>query len=167
MLPLGWDGVRLTGQWLMRPIEGALEDRLGRLEEDVGRILAGLSAGQSLTKLAELYVAQATIEAGVRHELKALDIRHRIFPGPAHDQVAWTMLLATYRHGAERKRLSVTALGSYCHTPATTALRHLTSLEEAGQRASEADVTDCRRRWISLSGRARGLMVRYFTALHG
>ena len=109
----------------------ALEERLERLEDDIGRIFASLSVAQAKTNLAELYATQAAIEAGVKHELKALELRHRIFPAAAHEQVAWAMLLAAYQHGYLRKRVSVTALGSFSHAPPTTALRHLDQLKHA------------------------------------
>lgn len=146
--------------------EAELEERLERLEDDVGRILASLTAVRHVTKVAELYVTQATIESGVKRELKGLELRHRIFPAAAHDQVAWAMLLAAYQHGAERKRLSVTALCSFSYAPPTTALRHLELLTDAGLLNSSPDLADRRRRWVSLSDHARGLIVRYFTALH-
>ena len=146
--------------------EAALEERVERLEDDVGRILACLAAVRSVTKVAELYVTQATIEAGVKHELKAIELRHRIFPAAAHDQLAWTMLLVAYQHGVQRKRLSVTALGNFSYAPASTALRYVGLLKRAGLLHSETDQADRRRQWVSISDEARGLMVRYFTALN-
>lgn len=145
--------------------DAAVEERLERIEDDLGRILASLAAVGPITKVAELYVTQATIEAGVKRELKALELRHRIFPAAAHDQIAWTMLLVAYEHSYQRKRLSVTALQSFCYAPAATASRHLSLLKRDGLLYSEPDDSDRRRQWISLSDQARGLMVRYFTAL--
>jgi hypothetical protein len=144
--------------------EATLEDRVVRLEDDVGRILASLSAVESL-HAAELYVTQVTIEAGIKRELKALELRHRIFPEAAHDQVAWSMLLAAHKYAAPGRQLPVTALCTFACSPDTTALRWLGVLEQAELLRSGRDANDGRRRLMSITDTARGLMVRYFTAL--
>lgn len=144
----------------------ALEERIDRLDDDVARILATLSTLQPATLRNDLYVSRATIEAGVERELKALELRHRTFPKAAHDQIAWAMLLVAYQHGSQRRKLSASALCSHAYAPSTTALRWLRVLEDAGMVESEVDQNDRRRRWIRISDQARGLMVRYFTALN-
>ena len=143
----------------------ALEKRVERLDDEVARIFAVLSTLQPAALRTDLYVTQATIEAGVEQELKAIALRHQTFPKAAQDQVAWSMLLVAYQHAAQRRKLSASALCGLSYAPYTTALRWLGELEQVGLIDSEPDENDRRRRWVTISAQGRGLMVRYFTKL--
>lgn len=144
----------------------ALEETVARLDEGVSRILTLLTGSRPQPMVGQLYVTQSMIEEGVERELKALELRHKIFPSIAHKQIPWTLLLVAYKHTTQRKPLSVTNLMSWSHSPSTTSLKHINNLEEAGLLNGEADVNDGRRRWITASDETKRLMVRYFTALY-
>lgn len=144
----------------------ALEETVVRLDEGVSKILTILTTALPRSLEGQLYVTQAMIEAGVDRELKALELRHKIFPKIAHGQISWTLLLVAYKHTTQRKPLSVTNLMSWSLVPPTTSLRHLNLLEDEGLLDGEADVNDARRRWITATAETRRLMVRYFTEFY-
>ncbi len=85
----------------------------------------------------------------------------RVCPPVVCDQTAWSILLAAYRAHEDGKVLSVTALGSFAHAPATTALRWLGELVTEGFLTSRPDETDGRRRRIAISGSGRAALRNY------
>lgn len=141
-------------------------DRLERIEAGLAQVLAVLTPSRSHDLARQPFISSAIVEAGVEHELKALEVRHRLFPKAAARQCAWAILLAAYKHTTQRKPLSVSAAMSYSLEPGATALRHLQELEELGFIVRHPDLNDRRRYWLTISDEARRLMVRYFTELN-
>lgn len=91
--------------------------------------------------------------------------RARFFDAQLFADPAWDMLLdLTAAHGEGRK-VSVTSLCIAANVPATTALRWLSQMVEAGVFCRAADPIDKRRVFIALSDDAMAGMAGYFAAL--
>ena len=78
---------------------------------------------------------------------------------------AWDMLLDLYAARLERQPVSVSSLCIAAAVPATTALRWIKTMTDAGIFLREADPQDGRRIFIALSDGANEAMARYFEAL--
>ena len=75
------------------------------------------------------------------------------------------MLLDLYAARLERQPVSVSSLCIAAAVPATTALRWIKTMTDAGIFLREADPQDGRRIFIALSDGANEAMARYFEAL--
>lgn len=80
---------------------------------------------------------------------------------------AWDMLLDLTAARVEHRRVSVTSLCIASGVPATTALRWITQLIEAGLFERVEDESDRRRAFIGLTDRAADAMARYFAEIGG
>ncbi|MFN4019613.1 MAG: MarR family transcriptional regulator [Erythrobacter sp.] len=103
----------------------------------------------------------------VRQVIANRQARARFFDAELFGDPAWDMLLdLTAAHG-EGARVSVTSLCIAAGVPATTALRWLTQMVEAGLFVRVPDPADKRRAFIALSDRSLTAMAGYFASLHG
>jgi DNA-binding MarR family transcriptional regulator len=75
------------------------------------------------------------------------------------------MLLDLYAARLERRPVSVSSLCIAAAVPATTALRWIKTMTDAGLFVREADPNDGRRIFIALADGAADAMTRYFEAL--
>lgn len=75
------------------------------------------------------------------------------------------MLLDLFAARLERQVVSVSSLCIASAVPATTALRWIKTLTDAGLFLREADERDGRRIFIAMSDQAYSAMERYFEAL--
>ncbi|HSE73958.1 MAG TPA: winged helix DNA-binding protein [Dongiaceae bacterium] len=92
--------------------------------------------------------------------LRLRDQRERILPNLG--DCAWTMLLILW---SEKRKLHVSNLCDGCHAPATTALRHLGSLERKGLVERVPDPDGLRRAHIALTIHALDKLNAYAGAI--
>lgn len=101
----------------------------------------------------------------IRQVIANRQARARFFDPALFGDPAWDMLLdLTAAHG-EGARVSVTSLCIAANVPATTALRWLTQMVEAGIFLRLPDPADKRRAFIALSERSLAAMAGYFASL--
>lgn len=81
---------------------------------------------------------------------KAREIRNRILGDDLFADPAWDMLLALYIAHVEYRMLTVSVAVSYAHVPATTGLRWLAKLEDAGLISRRTDMRDGRRIFVQM-----------------
>lgn len=101
----------------------------------------------------------------VRRLLRQRRLREQFFPADLFADPAWDMLLDLYAARLERRPVSVSSLCIASAVPATTALRWIKTMTDAGIFLREADPQDGRRIFIALSDGANEAMARYFEAL--
>ena len=98
----------------------------------------------------------------VRRFIKERELRTKFFDNELFADPAWDMLLDLTAARAEHHRVSVTSLCIASAVPATTALRWISVLIEAGLAERIEDDTDRRRAFIVLTDRGADTMARYF-----
>lgn len=98
----------------------------------------------------------------VRQIIRQRELRNRFFDSELFADPAWDMLLDLTAARAEHHRVSVTSLCIAAAVPATTALRWINVLIEAGLAERIDDDTDKRRAFVVLSDRGADTMARYF-----
>lgn len=101
----------------------------------------------------------------VRRMLRQRRMREQYFPADLFADPAWDMLLDLYAARLERQPVSVSSLCIAAAVPATTALRWIKTMTDAGLFVREADPLDGRRIFIGLAEVAFEAMARYFEAL--
>ncbi|MFC6620983.1 MarR family transcriptional regulator [Novosphingobium panipatense] len=101
----------------------------------------------------------------VRRIIRQRQLRARFFDGDLFADPAWDMLLDLAASRIEGKRVSVTSLCIASGVPATTALRWIGQMVEAGIFVRISDGTDRRRAFIDLSDTAVQGMARYFAEI--
>ncbi|TMM48844.1 winged helix DNA-binding protein [Qipengyuania marisflavi] len=163
------------------------EDRLMllRLTEQVGQIAMRLertSPGKSASGGAfrlespapawrgqgEEYLVEAKVRARLpepallRRILKARQARARFFDGDLFADPAWDMLLDLAAARGEGLRVSVTSLCIAAGVPATTALRWIGQMVEAGLLLRVQDPEDRRRAFIALADTSAAALANYF-----
>jgi hypothetical protein len=102
---------------------------------------------------------------GVRRMLRQRRMREQYFPADLFADPAWDLLLDLYAARLERQPVSVSSLCIAAAVPATTALRWIKTMTDAGLFLREADPDDGRRIFIALAEGAFEAMARYFEAL--
>ncbi|MGQ3102168.1 MAG: winged helix DNA-binding protein [Sphingopyxis solisilvae] len=101
----------------------------------------------------------------VRRMLRQRRMREQYFPADLFADPAWDMLLDLYAARLERQPVSVSSLCIAAAVPATTALRWIKTMTDAGLFVRDADPHDGRRIFIALAEGAHDAMARYFEAL--
>ncbi len=101
----------------------------------------------------------------VRRILRQRRMREQYFPADLFADPAWDMLLDLYAARLERQPVSVSSLCIAAAVPATTALRWIKTMTDAGLFLREADPHDGRRIFIALAEGASDALARYFEAL--
>ncbi|HEV2597426.1 MarR family winged helix-turn-helix transcriptional regulator [Sphingopyxis sp.] len=101
----------------------------------------------------------------VRRMLRQRRMREQYFPADLFADPAWDMLLDLYAARLERQPVSVSSLCIAAAVPATTALRWIKTMTDAGLFVREADPHDGRRIFIALAEGAFDALARYFEAL--
>lgn len=97
----------------------------------------------------------------IRQILKARRQRDAYFGCDLFADPAWDILLEIYAADVSQQKISVSAACVAAAVPATTALRWLVKLEQAGILVRSADHLDGRRYWVQLSSSATDAMHRY------
>lgn len=101
----------------------------------------------------------------VRRLLRQRRMREQYFPADLFADPAWDMLLDLYAARLEHQPVSVSSLCIAAAVPATTALRWIKTMTDAGLFVRESDPQDGRRIFIALADSALAAMRRYFEAL--
>lgn len=101
----------------------------------------------------------------VRRLLRQRRMREQYFPADLFADPAWDMLLDLYAARLERQPVSVSSLCIAAAVPATTALRWIKTMTDAGLFVRDADPHDGRRIFIGLAEGACDSLARYFEAL--
>ena len=102
------------------------------------------------------------------HEFRMLEPSDRVLvavSGGKDSLALWDILLDLTAARAEGRRVSVTSLCIAAEVPATTALRWIKTMTDAGLFLREADPDDGRRIFIALAEGAFDAMARCFEAL--
>ena len=174
----------------LRLRELAEEDRLMllRLTEQVGKIaerLEGLSPGQrggggafrfesptqTFAQQGEEYSTsrekppQLPPGDRIRRIIQARQVRARFFDAELFADPAWDILLDLAAAKSERRRVSVTSLCIAAGVPATTGLRWISQMVDAGLLVRIPDPHDRRRAHIALDDTTADAMARYFEAI--
>ena len=138
--------------------------------DDPGRAVSLRSPGRDYAAAPRSFVPEdrATDRQrakAVRRLLRQRRIREQYFPADLFADPAWDMLLDLYAARLERRPVSVSSLCIAAAVPATTALRWIKTMTDAGLFVREADPNDGRRIFIALADGAADAMTRYFEAL--
>jgi hypothetical protein len=120
-----------------------------------------LAAGQASS--ADLNYAPSQRAALVRKIIRARRMREQFFASDMFADPAWDMLLDLYVARLERGQVSVSSLCIAAAVPATTALRWIKSMSDAGLFVRQDDPQDGRRVFIALGDDAKSGLDRYFT----
>jgi len=146
--------------------------RLRQLSDEVSRIaatLARLSVGPG-TPAANRNDALAPSEEAppvhidtIRSIIRARRLRARFFDEELFADPAWDMLLDLMQAEIAQHRVPVSSLCIAAAVPATTALRWIKTMTDAGLFKRRADPHDGRRVFIELSADASNAMRRYFS----
>lgn len=98
----------------------------------------------------------------VRQLIRRRRMREEFFGPDLFADPAWDMMLDLYAARLEYHRVSVSSLCIAAAVPATTALRWIKTLTEAGLFARESDQHDGRRIFVALTDKATVALHRYF-----
>lgn len=98
--------------------------------------------------------------------IAARNRRGSFFQASLFADPAWDILLVLTRSEARHHRLTVSQLCDRVEVPATTALRWITTLTDAGLVIRRDDTTDKRRKYIELSPDAYAKMVEYCSSFN-
>ena len=101
--------------------------------------------------------------ARVRFELAARRRRENLFPPELFGEPAWDMLLDLYVAACSDRRVAISSACIAAAVPATTALRHIKILEQAGLVARQPDSADGRRCFVILTEHATALIERTYS----
>ena len=144
--------------------------RLRQLSDEVSRIaatLARLSVGPGApaanrNEPAPTGEVPAVSLDAIRQVIRARRLRARFFDEELFADPAWDMLLDLLQAEIAQHRVPVSSLCIAAAVPATTALRWIKTMTDAGLFRRRADPHDGRRVFIELSREASEAMRRYF-----
>lgn len=147
-----------------------IEQEVARLSGMVNRLaLQSGEMGNSQRPVADLWhgAPPATSFASgrarmVREKIRQRRQRERHFPSDLFADPAWDMLLDLYAAHYEGRAISVSSLCIAAAVPATTALRWIKTMTDAGHFTRSHDTEDGRRVFIKISDEARAGMDDYF-----
>ena len=148
--------------------------RLRQLSDEMGRIaatLARLSSTPDETAPVVIRLIDPPKDAPplsvdvVRAEIRSRRLRSRFFTEELFADPAWDMLLDLTQAEIAQHRVPVSSLCIAAAVPATTALRWIKSMTDAGLFVRRADPHDGRRVFVELSPQASAAMRGYFAEL--
>ena len=148
--------------------------RLRQLSDEMGRIAATLArlsstpeeAGPTALRLVEPTDEPAPLSVEVvRSAIRARRLRSRYFDEELFADPAWDMLLDLLQAELAQHRVPVSSLCIAAAVPATTALRWIKSMADAGLFVRRADPHDGRRVFVELSPGASAALRAYFDEL--
>jgi len=146
-------------------------DRLRQLSDEVSRIAAtlarlsvapGTAAAERPERAAQGGEGPAVSIDTVRQVIRARRLRARFFDEELFADPAWDMLLDLLQAEIAQHRVPVSSLCIAAAVPATTALRWIKTMTDAGLFKRRADPHDGRRVFVELSASASETMRRYF-----
>jgi DNA-binding MarR family transcriptional regulator len=125
--------------------------------------------GTGLAPQGKAVPANPANQNGVEQVLERLVAERRcrgsFLPEQLFADPAWDILLALALSEARQQRFSISRLCERVDLPATTVLRWITTLVEAGLLVRLDDVNDKRRKYLELSSHARAKMLGYCSTL--
>ena len=144
--------------------------RLRQLSDEVGRIAASLARlstvtdepGRAAIALREAVPAAPIEVERVRTVIRARRLRGRFFDEQLFADPAWDMLLDLLAAEVAQHRVPVSSLCIAAAVPATTALRWIKTMTDAGLFVRRADPHDGRRIFVELAPAASDAMRQYF-----
>jgi DNA-binding MarR family transcriptional regulator len=148
--------------------------RLRQLSDEMGRIastLARLSSTPEESAPSALRLVEPTGDVlplsvdTVRAVIRARRLRSRFFAEELFADPAWDMLLDLLQAEIAQHRVPVSSLCIAAAVPATTALRWIKSMTDAGLFVRRADPHDGRRVFVELAPGTSEAMRRYFAEL--
>lgn len=101
----------------------------------------------------------------IRQMIRRRRMREQFFPAELFADPAWDMLLDLYAAQLEGQSVSVSSLCIAAAVPATTALRWIKTMTDAGIFERRADPRDGRRIFIAMEAKTEAALARYFEAL--
>ena len=143
-----------------------LSDEMGRIAATLARLSTPEEVGPSALRLIEPATEAPPLSVDVvRSVIRARRLRARFFAEELFADPAWDMLLDLLQAELAQHRVPVSSLCIAAAVPATTALRWIKSMTDAGLFWRRADPHDGRRVFIELSPGASEGMRRYFGEL--
>lgn len=148
--------------------------RLRQLSDEMGRIAATLArlsstpdeAGPSVLRLIQPAAETPPLSVDiVRSVIRARRLRSRFFDEELFADPAWDMLLDLLQAELAQHRVPVSSLCIAAAVPATTALRWIKSMTDAGLFLRRSDPHDGRRVFVELSPGASTALRGYFGEL--
>ncbi|QIK96348.1 hypothetical protein G7076_07725 [Sphingomonas sp. HDW15A] len=144
--------------------------RLRQLSDEVGRIAASLArlstvpdrVGSPVMPKREFGEVPQLDGEKVRAVIRARRLRSRYFSEDIFADPAWDMLLDLLQAEIAQHRVPVSSLCIAAAVPATTALRWIRTMTDAGLFRRRADPHDGRRIFVELSPSASAAMRQYF-----
>lgn len=139
----------------------------GDEDAEIGRVLSSLaaeaaSAGGAVSERAG--DGEISGAAAIREMIRARRLRDDLFGAGLFADPAWDILLDLSAAKIEGRSVAVSSLCIAAAVPATTALRWIKQLTEAGLLRRVADPVDGRRVFIELTDAAAAAMMSYFAA---
>ena len=143
-----------------------LSDEMGRIAATLARLSTPEEVGLSALRLIEPTKDAPPLSVDVvRAVIRARRLRARFFAEELFADPAWDMLLDLLQAELAQHRVPVSSLCIAAAVPATTALRWIKSMTDAGLFLRRADPHDGRRVFVELSPGASEGMRRYFGEL--
>jgi DNA-binding MarR family transcriptional regulator len=140
-----------------------LSDEVNRIAVTLARLSVGPGAAPVTTHQQDTHSnAPAVSLDTVRQVIRARRLRARFFDEELFADPAWDMLLDLLQAEIAQHRVPVSSLCIAAAVPATTALRWIKSMTDAGLFQRRADPHDGRRVFVELSPTTSEAMRRYF-----
>jgi len=138
-----------------------LSDEVSRIAATLARLSVGPDAPAAKPAPPRGEAPAVSIET-VRQVIRARRLRARYFDEEIFADPAWDMLLDLLQAEIAQHRVPVSSLCIAAAVPATTALRWIKTMTDAGLFKRRADPHDGRRVFVELSSAASDAMRRYF-----
>lgn len=142
-----------------------ISDEMGRIAATLARLSSGpgQAAPQSIPFAADPSGEPPELDADmVRNIIRARRLRARYFDEDLFADPAWDMLLDLTQAEIAQHRVPVSSLCIAAAVPATTALRWIKTMTDAGIFVRRKDLHDGRRVFVELSSQASRAMRGYF-----
>jgi DNA-binding MarR family transcriptional regulator len=138
-----------------------LSDEVSRIAATLARLSVGPDAPAEKPEPPKGQVPSVSIDT-VRQVIRARRLRARYFDEEMFADPAWDMLLDLLQAEIAQHRVPVSSLCIAAAVPATTALRWIKTMTDAGLFHRRADPHDGRRVFVELAPAASDAMHRYF-----
>ena len=143
-----------------------LSDEVNRIASTLARLASGPDAERRKPSQMHLHDRHVPISPEpVRQAILARQLRAKYFDAELFADPAWDMLLDLLRAEMAQHRESVSSLCVAAAVPATTALRWIKTMTDAGLFQRREDPHDGRRVFVELSPQASLAMRGYFSEL--
>jgi DNA-binding MarR family transcriptional regulator len=161
---------RLTGNSAFKassPQLQQLSDEVSRIATTLARLAVDpeIAAKTPREKPANDFPERKVAIETVRSFIQARRLRSQFFDGELFADPAWDMLLDLFHAEIAQRRVPVSSLCIAAAVPATTALRWITTMTDAGLFRRRADPYDGRRVFVELAPEASKAMRGYFNEI--